>query len=383
MQARPWGALMTMAGAGRRPLLLVAAAALAGLTGACSSTTEPAKVQAATTPAAPLQGGRYKVGKPYQIKGVWYYPAVDYDYVEEGVASWYGPGFHGKQTANGEIYDQNDMTAAHRTLPMPSVVRVTNLENGRSIKLTVNDRGPFARNRIIDVSRRAAQLLAFHQAGTTPVRVEIVADESRQLALALTGSEYPGQALASRQPPATYAPAFAPVVAAPAVAEAAAADLPPAETAAAPVDPLPVDPLPVDPLPTWPAPVAAEPAPPLSADAAPPVVEPLYPQAGASPGYGGGFAPLAGPAAMAIGATAMAPAGRAWIQAGAFAERGNAEKARAQLARLGPVAVSPSPVGGRGLYRVRVGPLPSFDDADRLLAQVIRSGFPGSHIVVD
>ncbi len=127
----------------------------------------------------------YKVGKPYQIKGVWYYPQVDYDYVEEGIASWYGPGFHGKATANGEIYDMNDLTAAHRTLPMPSIVRVTNLENGRSLKLKVNDRGPFARERIIDVSRRASQLLGFHMQGTTPVRVEIVEDESRQLAAAL------------------------------------------------------------------------------------------------------------------------------------------------------------------------------------------------------
>ncbi len=135
----------------------------------------------------------YKVGKPYQIKGVWYYPQIDYGYVEEGVASWYGPGFHGQTTANGEIYDQNDMTAAHRTLPLPSIVRVTNLENGRSIKLRVNDRGPFAQNRIIDLSRRGAQLLGFYNAGTARVRVEIDAEESRQLAIALTGTDYPGQ----------------------------------------------------------------------------------------------------------------------------------------------------------------------------------------------
>src|SRR5262245_12419431 len=102
--------------------------------------------------------GVYKVGKPYQIAGSWYYPAVDYDYTETGIASWYGPDFHGKDTANGEAYDMNALTAAHRTLPMPSMVRVTNLENGRQIVLRVNDRGPFARSRIIDVSRRASQL---------------------------------------------------------------------------------------------------------------------------------------------------------------------------------------------------------------------------------
>ena len=115
----------------------------------------------------------------------WYYPQVDYDYVEAGVASWYGPGFHGRSTANGEQYDMNGLTAAHRTLPMPSIVRVTNLENGRSIKLRVNDRGPFVGNRVIRRFRRAAQLLGFYMTGTAPVRVEIVADESKQLAAAL------------------------------------------------------------------------------------------------------------------------------------------------------------------------------------------------------
>ena len=115
--------------------------------------------------------GNYKIGKPYQIKGVWYYPKVNYQHTETGIASWYGPGFHGKKTANGEIYDQNALTAAHRTLPMPSLVQVTNLENGRSLRLTVNDRGPFAHGRVIDVSRRAAQLLGFHRQGTARVRV--------------------------------------------------------------------------------------------------------------------------------------------------------------------------------------------------------------------
>ncbi|GAB6053603.1 hypothetical protein JCM17960_24230 [Magnetospira thiophila] len=127
-------------------------------------------------------GGTYKVGNPYQIAGIWYYPAVDYSYVETGVASWYGPNFHGKNTANGEEFDQWSLTAAHRTLPMPSFVRVTNLENGRSIVVRVNDRGPFAHNRIIDMSRRSAQLLGFENQGTARVRVEIDAEKSRQVA---------------------------------------------------------------------------------------------------------------------------------------------------------------------------------------------------------
>lgn len=116
--------------------------------------------------------GAYKVGTPYQINGVWYYPKEDPFYDETGVASWYGSDFHGKATANGERYDMDALTAAHRTLPMPTVVRVTNLENGRSIRLRVNDRGPYARGRIIDVSRRAANLLGFQGQGTARVRVQ-------------------------------------------------------------------------------------------------------------------------------------------------------------------------------------------------------------------
>ena len=124
--------------------------------------------------------GTYKVGDPYQIEGVWYYPAEDPGYGETGIASWYGKPFHGRRTANGAIYDMNSLTAAHRTLPMPFHVRVTNLDNGRSLVLTINDRGPYARGRIIDVSRRAAQLLGFQKKGTTLVRVEAVAGQGRK-----------------------------------------------------------------------------------------------------------------------------------------------------------------------------------------------------------
>ena len=126
-------------------------------------------------------GPIYKVGNPYKINGKWYYPAVDYQYDEVGIASWYGPGFHGKTTANGEMFDQNKISAAHRTLPMPSVVKVTNLENGLVLeKVRINDRGPFARNRIIDLSKKAAEELGFIRNGVAKVRVEILEDESRK-----------------------------------------------------------------------------------------------------------------------------------------------------------------------------------------------------------
>ena len=135
------------------------------------------------------QGGIYKVGKPYKIFGVTYYPKEDYNYSEVGIASWYGKDFHNKKTANGERYDMNTLTAAHRTLPLPSIVKVTNLENGRSLVLRVNDRGPYAKNRIIDISKRGAQLLGYQTQGTAKVRVEVLEKESKELKAALLGQD--------------------------------------------------------------------------------------------------------------------------------------------------------------------------------------------------
>ncbi len=138
------------------------------------------------------QGGTYKIGNPYKIMGKWYYPKEDYSYSEVGMASWYGKDFHAKKTANGENYDMHALTAAHRTLPLPSIVRVTNLENGRSLVLRVNDRGPYAKDRIIDISKRGAQLLGYQTQGVAKVRVEILPEESKALKAALLGEEYDG-----------------------------------------------------------------------------------------------------------------------------------------------------------------------------------------------
>lgn len=93
-----------------------------------------------------------------------------------GTASWYGPGFHGKKTASGEIYNQHKLTAAHKTLPLGTKARVTNLENGNTVEVEINDRGPFIEGRIIDVSRAAAGVLGFVELGTAPVQVELIAD---------------------------------------------------------------------------------------------------------------------------------------------------------------------------------------------------------------
>ncbi len=122
----------------------------------------------------PKGGGVYHVGNPYVVGGQTYYPEDNPHYRAEGLASWYGDDFHGRYTANGEIFDKEGISAAHPTLPLPSYVRVTNLSNGRSLIVRVNDRGPYAHNRIIDVSTKAAHLLGFYDRGTVPVRVEYV-----------------------------------------------------------------------------------------------------------------------------------------------------------------------------------------------------------------
>ena len=125
----------------------------------------------------------YKVGKPYKINGQWFYPEVNYSYDEIGIASWYGPNFHGRKTANGEIFDQEKVSAAHKTLPLPSFVRVTNLENNLVLEIRINDRGPFVRGRIIDLSKKAAEKLDILNKGTAKVRVQILEEKSRKVAM--------------------------------------------------------------------------------------------------------------------------------------------------------------------------------------------------------
>jgi rare lipoprotein A len=294
------------------------------------------------TPSAARSGqGTYKVGDPYEVDGVWYYPHEDWSYDKTGIASWYGEDFHGKYTANGEIFDLNALTAAHKTLPMPSVVQVTNLDNGRSIQLRVNDRGPYVAGRIIDVSRRAAQLLGFEGQGTAKVRVKILVPQSIEVAsLARHGGASP--------PNPAYAAPVAPVL---------AETLQPAPgTRVASAEPQPV-PLPA-PAPQ-PAPVAATPAP---APAPAPVAAPM-------------------PAAL-VTVVPVKPS-QIYIQAGAFAVPGNALKVKSRLDRLGAVNVTGATVNGVQVYRVRLGPIGSVDEADRLLDRVLATGISEARIIVD
>lgn len=120
----------------------------------------------------PRGGGRYHLGDAYQVAGRWFTPRVQPGYDKVGIASWYGPQFHRRQTSNGEWFDMNYLTAAHATLPLPSYAKVTNLQNGREVIVRINDRGPFVGDRIIDLSRQAATVLAFKEQGRAQVRVQ-------------------------------------------------------------------------------------------------------------------------------------------------------------------------------------------------------------------
>ncbi len=288
--------------------------------------------------AAQSGSEHYKVGNPYQIDNIWYYPAEDYEYDETGIASWYGAAFHGRKTANGEDYDMNSLTAAHRTLPMPSFVRVTNLGNGRSLVLKVNDRGPFAKSRIIDVSKRGAQLLGFQNQGTSRVRVQILADQSRAVAARLQNRE-------------TLARVGSPIT--------------------------------VDKLPK--ASVSAEALPaPVGAEASPNVNNILLTSTSTIPNttvQSETVALTAAPEAS-VEQGPVSPTS-IFVQAGAFGLFNNANQVRARLSPLGPVFLDQVLVNGKDLYRVRVGPLADVNQADMILNQVVGTGYPDARIIVD
>jgi rare lipoprotein A len=150
----------------------------------------------------PKGGGVYRIGKPYTVAGKTYVPEEDANYRAEGMASWYGDDFHGRLTANGEVFDMTSLTAAHPTLPLPSYARVTNLANGKSLIVRINDRGPYHGNRLIDVSNKAADLLEFKGNGIAKVRVEYVgraplegSDDTQLMATLRTGIPAPAPSL--------------------------------------------------------------------------------------------------------------------------------------------------------------------------------------------
>jgi rare lipoprotein A len=164
----------------------------------CSSGSNYSDRVVADGEPVPKGGGSYRVGKPYVVNGRTYSPKENPSYRAEGIASWYGPDFHGRMTANGEVYDMHAISAAHPTMPLPSYARVTNLDNGRSIIVRVNDRGPYSRNRIVDVSIGTAKALNFYGKGLARVRVDYVGlapiegtDDAMLLATLREGSPAP------------------------------------------------------------------------------------------------------------------------------------------------------------------------------------------------
>jgi rare lipoprotein A len=297
--------------------------ALAVLTAGCATQPPPS-----TIPRPPISStGQYKVGNPYQIDGTWYYPREQPDYDETGIASWYGPTFYGHATANGEVYNAGDLTAAHRTLPMPVNVRVTNLDNGKSVVLRVNDRGPYAKGRIIDVSEHAAKLLGFYGQGTARVRVTYVARAAR--------------------PNGEPMPSDTPVEIASAVPAAPAPKVLTGPLAAVPDAPI-----------APPIRIAVLPAPapdPVPADAGPPT---------------GQVTQVPVPAATHL-----------YVQVGAFGSYENAMRLREQLG--GELQISTTKKNGQTLYRVRTAPLNTTADADAALARLSGLGSNDAHIVVD
>ena len=268
--------------------------------------------------------GDYKVGKPYKVRGVWYYPAENWTYDRTGVASWYGPNFDGKPTANGEVFDQWGVSAAHKTLPLPSIVRVTNLDNGRSLVVRINDRGPFVGDRVIDMSRRAAQLLGFEGQGTARVRVQVLTQESKAIA----------QRAKAGKP--QLSPADSPIKSISVASQPVAQQDLPIKVAQIPVTQAPISPAPVVQVPVVQAPVL----------------------------------------------TAQVTA-QVYVQAGAFSDKDNAERVRAHLASIGEITVTQYPVNGRDLFRVRVGPVGDAVEAERLLTQVVRAGYSNARTVTE
>jgi rare lipoprotein A len=261
------------------------------------------------TPAAPQteQGTsppdwleRERVGPPYEANGRWYVPTAEPGYSETGSASWYGPQFHGQRTASGEVFDQEALTAAHPTLPIPSLVQVTNLENGREIIVRVNDRGPFVGERLIDLSHGAATVLGFEQAGQARVHVRYLGPAPRRVA-----SDGTAAPASSRAQPTSLAPQV--------VAEEGPTSLLP------------------------PTPEHAD----SGLDGAPMEDHPRVPHAPAPGGDSGYF-----------------------VQVGAYSDPANAQRVRGEVEPAGPAAVDVRQTVIGVLFRVRVGPWGSREEAD-------------------
>jgi rare lipoprotein A len=312
----------------------------------------------------PKGGGVYKVGKPYQINGRWFHPREDASYDKVGVASWYGELFHGRYTANGEIYDMNALSAAHPTLPLPVYAKVTNLNNGRSLVVRVNDRGPYAHDRVIDMSKRSAELLGFKRNGTARVRVKYLTRAP------LSGDDtYERQMLASQgwartagltgPPRSSAAPTWKPTKGKPIVlAKAQTKNDRTAESAS-------------EGLPRAASKPDQDGKRRKSARLADPIVT------GSISGVTRANPSLPDPIAEAPTARKR----RIYVQSGAFKYRRNAEVLRDKLAVIGQTEISPVTVSGTIYHRVRLGPFDERELANTTLAKVVETGAQGASII--
>jgi rare lipoprotein A len=310
-------------------------------------------------------GKVYKVGKPYKVAGKWYYPSEDYGYTETGYASWYGPNFHGKPTAIGERFDMYQLSAAHKTLPLPSIVRVTNLENGRTLKLRVNDRGPFVGNRIIDVSKRGAQLLGFEKQGTAKVRVEVLAEES----IALKNNILSGSSPASS--PARITKRDNTNIPKPINQPVQKVDLAPIAPVQASVSAGPVN-------------LGAKVEPPKAVISGPIVKDGVVqaPVVKATPAKVTTSQQVSPQIATKTTPTATPPESpHVVVQLGAFSDKMNADKLVRQISAIGKAYIVPVEVNGRTLYRVRLGPYATAAQAAQTLAAVNKTGIVNARIL--
>jgi rare lipoprotein A len=356
--------------------LAALAAVLLALSG-CTGANPVSRITQNWSAPPPAQQGSYKVGNPYQVGSVSYTPRESFDLVETGIASWYGPDFHGGKTANGEIYNQNELTAAHRTLQMPSFVRVTNLENGRSVVVRINDRGPYLHGRIIDLSKRGAELLGFANKGTARVRLEVLGRESRQIAEAAKRGENTSRmtlAEAQRLPEAPEASA-PPVRLASLQTDTSSDTMPESlqtptitvEDLSAPGKPGETKP------PAWSATQKSLPG----VVAQPPGPRPQQTASAAIPVHVDQGRLMPDP----VVTTEPVKATGIFVQAGSFAVYENAERLSRKLEKIGHAAIDPVTVNGRKLYRVKLGPLPSVTAADNALEQIIRAGSGGARVI--
>lgn len=327
----------------RLTIVLLAGASLA----ACATPRYPTHSAGVSTKPGDGAMGARKVGQPYQVGGIWYVPKEEPDYDRRGVASWYGDAFHMKATANGEIFDMNAVSAAHTTLPLPSMVEVTNLDNGRKLVVRVNDRGPFVDDRIIDLSREAAIQLGFHRQGLANVRVRYVGPAP------LTGpADGVRYARNDRQPLPTR---MAPAAAAPVVTAAARTDDPVMALAGAAPPRMAVARIAPDDA------ISSQPLPPVTGSAI-------------------SSAPIGAPATTTVSLAGPASSSLR-IQAGAFSSQANAQRAVSQLASAGSASIETVQRDGMMLYRV-VMPAPADEAAAYALRdRVAEIGFTEARVV--